>query len=143
MEIVPLIIGVSNAPAGPNWTDILTAIGTVATALVAVGIALWTERRSERRIRGERAQHKTAIEEERAYSRTQIEEERALQKIALAGERALQKVALEDERAYGRAEVEEERRVALEREQLAQAHAVQVVFSHSLPYPAEGKPGAV
>lgn len=28
--------------SGPSWTDILTAIGTVATAVVAVGIALWS-----------------------------------------------------------------------------------------------------
>lgn len=38
----------------PDWTDILTAIGTVATAIVAVGVALRAERRVDKRLREER-----------------------------------------------------------------------------------------
>lgn len=70
------------AAGGPSWTDILTAIGTVGAVIVAVGIALWGERRSGKR-----------IADERTHSRTQLEEER---------------------------------RIVREREQLAQAYAVQV-----------------
>ncbi len=31
------------AAAGPDWASIMTAIGTVAVAIVAVGIAIWSE----------------------------------------------------------------------------------------------------
>ena len=50
-----------------SWTDILTAIGMVGAVLVAVGIALWTDFQSGRRIK-----------EERAHGRAQLEEERRL-----------------------------------------------------------------
>jgi hypothetical protein len=97
------------AAGGPGWTDILTAIGTVGAVIVAVGIALWTERRSDRRIKEERARSDRVLAEQQAQART----------------------AIEDERAYGRAQLEEERRIARDREQLAQAYAVQVVLAQA------------
>jgi hypothetical protein len=63
--------------------------------VAAVGIALWAEWRSGRRL---------AVEHER-------------------GDRLLA-----EERANSRAQIEEERRIAREREQLAEAYAVQVVL---------------
>lgn len=93
------------AAGGPSWTDIMTAFGTVGAVVVAVGIALWGARRSDRQ---------AAKERERTDTR-------------LADQRALDKAAIEDERAHGRAQLEEERRLALEREQFAEAYAVQVV----------------
>ena len=39
---------------GPSWTDILTAIGTVGAVIVALGIALYTDRRADKRIKAER-----------------------------------------------------------------------------------------
>lgn len=67
----------------------MTAIGTVGAVVAALGIALWTERRSDKRIKGERAhsdkllaaqldREKTSVEDERAHARAQIEEERRL-----------------------------------------------------------------
>lgn len=109
------------APAsGPNWTDVLTALGTVGAVIVAVGIALWTEYRSDRRIR----------------------EERARSDRLLAEQRHLEKTALEEERAHGRAQLDEERRLAREREQLAQAYSVQVhlaqIPANQVADPADG-----
>jgi hypothetical protein len=72
----------------------MTAFGTVGAVIAAVGIALWTEWRSGRRLKDERARSDRQLAEERAHSRAQIEEER---------------------------------QIALEREQAAEAHAVQVV----------------
>lgn len=66
------------AALGPSWTDILTAIGTVGAVIVAVGIALWGERRSDKRVRDERTRSNKAIEDERAYGREQLEEERRI-----------------------------------------------------------------
>src|SRR4029077_2673102 len=51
---------IAAATEGPNWTDIMTAFGTVGAVVTAVGIALWTEWQSSRRIRAER-RHATAI----------------------------------------------------------------------------------
>jgi hypothetical protein len=66
------------AASGPNWTDIMTAFGTVGAVIAAVGIALWAEWRSGRRLAAEREHSDRQLEEERAHSRAQIEEERAL-----------------------------------------------------------------
>jgi len=77
---------IAAATEGPNWTDIMTAFGTVGAVVTAVGIALWTEWQSSRRIRAER-RHATAT-------------------------------------------LKEERRLAQEREQFAQAYAIQVVEGH-------------
>jgi len=93
------------AAGGPSWTDIMTAFGTVGAVVVALGIALWSERRSDRRVR----------------------EERGRSDRLLAAQREREKAAVDDERAHGRAQLEEERRLALEREQFAEASAVQVV----------------
>ncbi len=40
--------------AAPDWASALTAIGTVAVAVVAVGVALFTERRASARLQKER-----------------------------------------------------------------------------------------
>jgi hypothetical protein len=83
----------------------MTAFGTVGAVIAAVGIALWAEWRAARRIREERERADRMLEEERARS-----------------DRLLQ-----EEREHGRAQIEEERRIALERERLAEAYAVQVI----------------
>ena len=88
----------------------MTAFGTVGAVIVAVGIALWTERRSDRKVR----------------------EERRLSAVALAEQRALDKAAIVDERAHGLAQLEEERRLAREREQLSEAYRVQVILGERL-----------
>jgi hypothetical protein len=77
---------IAAATEGPNWTDFMTAFGTVGAVVAAVGIALWTEWQSSKRIRAER-RHATAT-------------------------------------------LKEERRLAQEREQFAQAYAIQVVEGH-------------
>ena len=73
-----------------------TAFGTVGAVIAAVGIALWTEWRSGRRL---------AEEQQRSDRK------------------------LKEERALSRAEIEEERRIAREREQLANAYAIQVALA--------------
>jgi len=96
-----MAIAATAAVGGPGWTDILTAVGTVAAAVAALGaatvavwIALWTDRKASERLRAEH---------ERSDS------------------------LLAEERAHAKAELEEERRLALEREQLTEAYAVQIV----------------
>jgi len=91
--MLPAVILIPVA-GGPSWTDIVAAFGTVGAVVVAVGIALWTEWRSGRRLKAERERSDRLLAEERALSRAQIDEER---------------------------------RVTSEREQLAEAYAVQVI----------------
>jgi hypothetical protein len=95
-----MVVAEAATGGGPNWTDVLTAVGTVSAAVVAVGIALWTEYRSGERLKGERARSEQQ----------------------LAEQRELENSALEDERAYSRAQLEEERRIVHEREQLLRDH---------------------
>ena len=60
--------------SGPDWASILTAVGTVAAAVAAVSIALWTDKRSAQRIATEHQRSDRLLEDERAYSRAQIDE---------------------------------------------------------------------
>jgi hypothetical protein len=94
----------------------MTAFGTVGAVIAAVSIALWTEWRSGKRLKAEQEHSDKMLAEERQRS----------------------SAALEDERAYGRAQLEEEPRLAVEREQFAEAYAVQVAFGERDP--GQGKP---
>jgi hypothetical protein len=85
-------------PSGPDWATIMTAIGTVAVAVVAVGVALFAEWRADKRLANERAHSDEQLREERAHSAAQIAEER---------------------------------HIAQEREQFAEAYAVQVTLMRS------------
>jgi hypothetical protein len=79
METASLALAVSHAAAGgPSWTDVLTAVGTVGSVIAAVFIALWTERRSGKRINAEHARADQLLAQERAHGRAQLEEERRL-----------------------------------------------------------------
>ena len=69
---------------------------------------------------------------EHKRSDRQLEEERALSKAQIDEERAFSRAQVDDERAYSRAQIEEERGIAREREQIAEAYAVQVVLSEVL-----------
>jgi hypothetical protein len=71
VTLVPVL-----AAGGPSWTDILTAIGTVGAVLAAVSIALWTERRSGKRLKAEQDRSDRLLAEEREHSRAQIADER-------------------------------------------------------------------
>jgi hypothetical protein len=89
-------MAIAAAAGGPGWTDIMTAFGTVG-ATVGAFVAVVVALRSERR----------------ADARIKAEHERADRLLAEERERSTTTVA-------------EERRLALEREQLAQASAVRV-----------------
>ncbi len=73
---------------GPDWASIVTAIGTVLVAIVAVGIALWSEWRTGKRLADERAFSRAQIEEERRIARNgeQFSEAYAVQVVL--GERS-------------------------------------------------------
>lgn len=64
--------------AGPDWASVVTAIGTVAVATVAVGVALFAEWRADKRVAAERAHSDARLREERARSDARLTEERRL-----------------------------------------------------------------
>jgi hypothetical protein len=122
----------------------LTAIGTIAVAITAVGIAILGERRTDRRIRDERERSDRLIAAEHARADRQLAEERALadKRLAdqlahsdaqLAEERAAADARLKDELAHADAQLAEERQVAREREQWAEAYAVEVTAAQMSP----------
>jgi hypothetical protein len=100
-----LVVPVAAAASGPDWATVMTAIGTVAVAIVAVWVALYTERRAGRRV---------ADEHQRSARQ-------------LADERGRHDKEIADERANAKAQIEEERRVSLEQEQYAEAYKIQVL----------------
>jgi hypothetical protein len=62
----------------PDWPSIVTAVGTVAVAVVAVGVALFAEWRAGKRLRAERARSDRLLTEERALSEARLRDERQL-----------------------------------------------------------------
>ena len=124
--------------------DALTAIGTIAVAVTAVGIAIWGERRTDRRIRDEREHSNKLIAAEHAWADRQLAEERALadkrlagqlahSDVQLAAERAAADAWLKEELAHADANLAEEHRIAREREQWAEAYAVEVTAAQMSP----------
>ncbi len=61
----------------PGITDWLTAVGTVAVALVAVGVALFAEWRASVRVQAERSRSDQVLADERARSDQVLADERA------------------------------------------------------------------
>lgn len=111
--LVALLIFGSPWHLPPAWGDIptwLTAVGTILVAVVAIWIAFWTDKQAAAR----------------------IAEERARGDAQLAAERTHSAELLATEQEFSRAQIAEERRLALEREQLAEARAVQVVHAEKL-----------
>lgn len=109
---------------GLDWASIMTAIGTVLVAVVAVWIALWTDRRTGVRIAAEQARHDK-----------EIADERVLADKRLADQLSHSDAQLADERAHSAAQLQEERRLAQDREQLAEAYLVQVTAARQNALP--------
>jgi hypothetical protein len=87
-----------------DWTTILTAIGTVTTAIAAVGIAIWSDRKAGNRVAGERGFGLKQLAKEQEFSREQLMKEQD----------------------FSRAQIAEERQLRLAAEQVAEAHMVRI-----------------
>lgn len=125
------------AAHGPDWATIMTAIGTVAVAVVAVGVALYAERRADKRVADERKHSAQLLADERDRHDKEIAEERALADKRLADQLAHSASQLAVDRTdadtrlrtqlqHADARLADERKVARDAEQLAEAWAVQV-----------------
>lgn len=73
VSIGPIVVTVQ-----PGVTDWLTGIGTVAVALVAVGVSLYAERRADKRVQAERIHAAEVLAEERRLADARLAEERAI-----------------------------------------------------------------
>ena len=99
------MLGRSKLPCMPaDWQDTATAIGTIAVAVVAVGVALYGERRADSRIK-----------QERIYAAK-----------VLADERAAADGRLLEQMKHSDAQLREERQRSQQAAQLAEAWAVEV-----------------
>jgi len=91
------VLTVVAVSAGPDWASATTAIGTVAVAVVAVGVALFTEWRAGQRLRQDRKRSDDVLGEERALHAEEIAEERALADKRLAEQLAHSDAELAEE----------------------------------------------
>lgn len=98
----------------------MTAFGTVGAVVAAVGIAIWGEWRTNKR-----------IERERVRSDKILADERALADDRLARQLEHSDAQLAAERAHSAAQLQGERRYEREQEQFSQASAVYVDPSES------------
>jgi hypothetical protein len=97
-----------------DWTSVVTAIGTVLVAIVAVGIAIWSDRQTGSR-----------LADQQAHSDAQLTKERAAADARLKAEQE-----------HSDRQLREERQRAQEAEQLSEAYAVQVVLAEKLTGPS-------
>jgi nicotinamide mononucleotide (NMN) deamidase PncC len=72
------MVRVITGAAGPDWASATTAIGTVAVAVVVVGVAFFGDLRAARRLREERKRSDDLLSEQRTLHAKEIAEERAL-----------------------------------------------------------------
>jgi hypothetical protein len=121
----------------------LTAIGTIAVALVAVGVALWGDRQTAKRVQAEHDRADRRLADERTRHDHELASERDRRDKELADERAHSARQLEAAQTFSRNQIAEEHRLSQEREQLAYAHAIQVVRAeHQAPAPARAAAGS-
>jgi hypothetical protein len=73
---------------GPSWTDVVTAVGTVGTAIAAVGIAIASSRQTRKQVEKERTYGQAQLEEERRLEREKQQLAEAYQIQVVLGERA-------------------------------------------------------
>jgi hypothetical protein len=77
-----------------DWNAV-TGVGTVAVALSAVWIAVWSDRQQGRRLEGERCRSERNLTEERKRSDAEVAEERRLtQRREQSAEASLVEVVL-------------------------------------------------
>lgn len=119
----------------PGITDWLTAVGTVAVALVAVGVALFAEWRASVRVQAERSRSDQVLADERARSDQVLANERA------AADKRLKSQQEHSDRQFHAAQTRSQ-----ETEQYTDAYAVQVIVGEittmSEPPNEYGDPGA-
>lgn len=109
-------MGVAAAAGGTSLADNLTALGTVGAVIAAVWIALWTERRSGKRLRDERERSDRVLAEERERGdRT------------LADQRKHDWEVVHEEAMRRRSDLDQARWTDEVRAQLAQAYLVEVL----------------
>jgi len=118
----------------PGITDWLTAVGTVAVALVAVGVALFAEWRASVRVQAERSRSDQVLADERARSDQVLADERA------AADKRLKSQQEHSDRQFHAAQTRSQ-----ETEQYTEAYAVQVTVGEitTTPEPPNeyGDPG--
>jgi hypothetical protein len=101
---------------GTHWASGATAIGTVAVAVVAVGVAILSQRHSDRQIR-----------EEREHSDEVVAEERRLANQRLAEQMRVENSQVLTQLEQSRDQFRELREKEQDAEQIAEAYAVQIV----------------
>jgi hypothetical protein len=117
----------------PGLTDWLTAVGTVAVAVVAVGVALFAEWRAGKRVQAEREHSAKVLADERTYAAGVLADERNAADARLARQLEASEAQLRGEREHARREQQE-----------ADAWAVQVRFvMWPATVPGEGEQGGV
>jgi hypothetical protein len=96
--------GVLNVAVQDDWTAILTAIGTMTAAVVAVCIAIWSDLRTGDRVKKEQQNSRQQLAEQQEFSRQQ----------------------LASQQEFNRNQLVEEHQVELVKEQVAEAYMVRV-----------------
>jgi hypothetical protein len=122
--------------SGPDWASIMTAIGTVALAIVTVSTIIATivitkqdRQRSDKQLADAQIRHDKEVADERALAYKRLTEQLAHSDAQLA-----------DERAHSAAQLQEERQRSHQAEQRGEAFAVLVTpgrIPANLANPAE------
>lgn len=112
---------------GTHWASGATAIGTIAVAVVAVGVAIVSLRHSDKQIREERDHSDEVVAEERRLADKRLADQIRHSDEQLAQEREAADTRLHDQLEHSESQLGFQRARAQDAEQIAEAYAVQVV----------------
>jgi hypothetical protein len=116
-----------------DWTSIMTAVGTVAVAVVAVAVALFAEWRARISVTSEREYAAGVLADERKAADDRLERQLAHSDAQLAEERKAADERLRVQLEHSDAQVREERQAALDAERVAEAWSVEILAAQVGP----------
>jgi hypothetical protein len=118
---------------GTHWANGLTAGGTIAVAIIAVGIAIWSERRTDLRVEAERKRSDRVLAEEREFADKRLADQQAHSDAQLAQERQAADARLKAQQKHSDGQLERQRRDAQAAEQLVEAWSIEVLGARMPP----------
>jgi len=134
------VVTVVTVAAGPDWASATTAIGTVAVAVVVVGVVFFTEWRAGRRLREEQQRSDDLLAEERDLHAKEISDERALADKRLGEQFVHSDAQLTEERAHLAAQLQKDRIWHRRADLYARTSLAIRRYTEKPPAGADGKP---
>lgn len=123
------MIQAAAAASDIHWAGIFTSVGTVGAVIVAVGIAVWSDRKTSSRLQDERDAADNRLLRQQEHSDNQLRRQQENSDQQLADERKAADERLQAQMAHSDQQLREERQHAQDALQLSEAYAIRVIVA--------------